>query len=668
MSFQQIYDDYVDVIKKAQAVDRAEAEIVSKFAIFVHDAFGVNAHDFIQEQTIRMAQIESSGRIDLLFGGLVLEFKKKLTRNTGARQLENYLRGLADKGQEYTGIFTDGLQFEIYTLTDEIYTQVDSFDLSDMPAETARLRLDAYLFSQHNTPPTAEDIVLRYGNSSPTFRKASLELRRLLGKVKDSPMLATWRVQWERLLSKVYGSNVADDELFIRHTYLSQFAKLLAYVALNNRLPDDSDTVKNIIKGDAFKSNGVNNIGEADFFSWILMDEIANDAVNLFNRLAQTFVVYNLSRIDQDLLKQLYQNLVDAKDRHDLGEYYTPDWLAELTLRDINYKAGQSLLDPTCGSGSFLFAAIKHLDKQGLKGWELVSFAIENIMGTDVHPLAVTIARINYLLALSEHLRQEDSSTSAQLVSIPVYMADALIEPLQNEGAGILTVPVAELKSNEVFNIPNETAQEARLLTKVVNLMEGLARTPKPDKSRFAEAVGKLHEENGITPAEMNLVQWANNLTLLKKLIEADRNGIWAYILKNSARPLMFAKRKFDVVVGNPPWLAYRYIKNSEYQAVVKSLYLYYELIQSNQHKLFTQMDLSTLFYALARDRYLNDGGTLAFVMPRSVITGAKQHRLFQKKGITRALDMCYVEPLFKVHTAVLIYDGTEAEETLPTD
>ena len=110
--------------------------------------------------------------------------------------------------------------------------------------------------------------------------------------------------------------------------------------------------------------------------------------------------VYDLSAVRQDLLKQLYQNLVDPETRHDLGEYYTPDWLAQLTLQEIDYRAAQSLLDPACGSGTFLFNAIRRLADNGLTGRDLVDFALNNIVGTDVHPLAVTIARINYMLAL----------------------------------------------------------------------------------------------------------------------------------------------------------------------------------------------------------------------------------------------------------------------------
>ena len=94
----------------------------------------------------------------------------------------------------------------------------------------------------------------------------------------------------------------------------------------------------------------------------------------MLRRLADSLRVDDLSQINEDLLKQLYQDLVDPETRHELGEFYTPDWLAELTLEEIGYQPGQSLMDPSCGAGTFLFLAIRRLAAQGLTGWALVDF------------------------------------------------------------------------------------------------------------------------------------------------------------------------------------------------------------------------------------------------------------------------------------------------------
>ena len=95
---------------------------------------------------------------------------------------------------------------------------------------------------------------------------------------------------------------------------------------------------------------------------------------------------FDWKKLDEDLLKMLYQELVDPADRSGLGEYYTPNWSAELVLEDIGYS-GATLLDPSCGSGTFLFCAIRRLKKQGLKGEKLLRFAMDSLIGSDVIPL-----------------------------------------------------------------------------------------------------------------------------------------------------------------------------------------------------------------------------------------------------------------------------------------
>src|SRR5207244_7694315 len=126
--------------------------------------------------------------------------------------------------------------------------------------------------------------------------------------------------------------------------------------------------------------------------------------------------------------------------RHGLGEFYTPDWLAELSLREIGYRPGQSLLDPACGSGTFLFTAIQLLIAQGVTGQKLVDFALENIMGMDVHPLAVTIEKIDYMLAILPHM--QDGKRRGQQRIIPVSMANALQVPIGLHHIEVIEVPV----------------------------------------------------------------------------------------------------------------------------------------------------------------------------------------------------------------------------------
>lgn len=660
---------YIENITKAHTSQQPERQVSHLFLGFISDAFGVKYEDIELEHHVTMTKVQKHGYIDALLGDLLIEFKRgiKTVPESAVHQLRDYMRDMPEL-HRYVGMLTDGIRFHTYVLDEaEEVKEVDQFDITKASAEAAWLWLDSYLFSRQSIQPTAADIVQRFGISSPTFQLVSQTLRRQLSKVADRSELDVWRGQWRALLSKVYGSDIADDELFIRHTYLSQFAKLLAFAALQGR--PDRNMIHLVVNGEAFHQHGVSNIGENDFFSWALMDGIRKESLDLLYGLAVELQVYDLSAVRQDLLKQLYQNLVDPETRHDLGEYYTPDWLAQLTLQEIDYRAPQSLLDPACGSGTFLFSAIRRLADHGLTGPKLVEFALNNIMGTDVHPLAVTIARVNVLLALTEHF--ETSNGESEVMPLPVFMADSLLRPLENRSEESITIAV-DWDKDELFRIPLESASDATKLTKTIEYMDQFAKIASDPQqmneiTRLFKSV--IHDVvyDGLTnPTFIKL--WESNFKLLVGLIREGRNSIWAYILKNLSRPLVLAERGFDVVAGNPPWLAYRYISSAVYQDEVKDLCFYYQLIDPGDVQLFTQMDLSTLFFAHARDRYLKDDGVLAFVMPRSAITGAKQHRPFQGQGMSRILDVQNVKCLFNVPSAVLILSKDDVRpQHIPT-
>lgn len=127
-----------------------------------------------------------------------------------------------------------------------------------------------------------------------------------------------------------------------------------------------------------------------------------------------------------DLFKPLYQGIFAARTRHGGGEHYTPDWLADLVLRELPFlpAAGRRLLDPSCGSGTFLLRAFEATrtseSARGLDKQALGSLLLSQITGFDREPLAVLSARANLAIALLQH------SIPVQYQTLPVYLLDAL--------------------------------------------------------------------------------------------------------------------------------------------------------------------------------------------------------------------------------------------------
>src|SRR5204863_7890798 len=100
-----------------------------------------------------------------------------------------------------------------------------------------------------------------------------------------------------------------------------------------------------------------------------------------------------------------------------------------------------------------------------------------------------------------------------------------------------------------------------------------------------------------------------------------------------------------------------------------KKLTFHYGLLAPGDRKLNTHIELATLFFEHCRQAYLkSEEGTIAFVMPRSVITGAKQHNAFQQHGFSRILDLKRVAPLFNVETCVMLREyGQVYTKAIPT-
>ena len=513
-------------------------------------------------------------------------------------------------------------------------------------------------------PIDAENLLLDFGPKSEISIEA---ISVLYEKIKNSKSERTKMLfeDWKRVFSQVcayspeklieltnyYGikEKEVDTEklLFCVHTYYTLLMKLLTSEVVTLftdgmigsylkrleeaylRSPKDLlNELRDLEEGGIFSQLGIKNFLEADYFGWYpdeWDEKIANSIVKIIKGLLDyepATVELDPDRV-KDLFKRLYQNLVPKKIRHDLGEYFTPDWLAELLLNEVGYDGDpeKRVLDPACGSGTFLVLAIKRIREYATEHFinegELTKKIVENVRGIDLNPLAVLASKANYIIALSDLLRYRPREG----IDIPIYLADS-ISVIRK--ATLYGEDEYELNTNEgKFWITKEVIDK-KLLYHVLRVINEGAKLGL-NKEEFRKFLSK-----NIPLSKASVESFLRLYEKILKLERLGKNKIWTNLLKNSFAPMLIGK--FDYVVGNPPWINWENLPEF-YRNSTKFLWDTYGLIDMTKGIGLRgiKRDVATLFVARCFSQYTNEKGVLGFLIPYNVIKtqGAAGFRTF---------------------------------------
>jgi hypothetical protein len=452
-------------------------------------------------------------------------------------------------------------------------------------------------------------------------------------------------------------------------------------------------------KGSIYRWYGIRNFLESEMFSWYI-DEWCNEIYEVVKEIVKKLDDYDIEVLTQDLssardlFKLLYEELVPReKVRKYLGIYTTPDWLAELVLdelglsvEDLKKLEAQSkdplsikLLDPGVGTGTFLSLAIQRLVAylRQRYGGEIPKdvakkalLAItKNVVGFDIDALAILTAKTNYLIALAASNLL--AHKGGEEIEIPIYMTNSVVTAEERRDKAmvivdsksvtieVVRIPITVEEVGE-FLLPSKLVKSAEFATLLSDVGSLLERNLSENSSEVLET---LKNYTKICESEDEEKAWIKLLTeFYSKLLKLKNRGldaIWIPIIKSYTTSTMFEKM-FDYVVGNPPWIAYRYIANPEYQNIVKSLIAGTYGLVLDEH-LMTHMEMATLFFVRVLDLYLREGGLIGVVMPRAIFS-ADQHSNFRigkvskvKYRIAEIIDCENVKPLFYVPTCAII-------------
>lgn len=612
--------------------NRTEADIQSDIrSLLLSGQFGLD------EPRLEVQTGDGTGRrIDVQVGATVIEVKKDLDAagvlGKAIKQLAGYVQTKTEQEQSrYNGILTDGRLWLLY----ESNPATGSFDqqsklllgAQEGSGSTLVEWLRSVLATHSNVKPVASTIEATLGASSPAYAQDHAYLAGLYERVADDPTVALKRDLWARLLRSALGTDFEDTtRLFVDHTLLVIEAAAIGHAIMGIPVEALIADPAAMLDGAAFRDGDIHNVIESDFFDWLLTDP---DGPRFVTRLIRRVSVFNWHDAQHDVLKVLYESVIHADTRRRLGEYYTPDWLAEgIVTKCVTDPLHQRVLDPACGSGTFPFHAarlfLKAADDAGWNNERALTELQDHVFGLDIHPVSVILARITYLLALGDRLQQQRGS-----VSVPIHLGDT-IQWAQDAAADENSIRV-RVDGSDL------TAQQAMLLDMAQILAFPLSNIDDPDTfdRLVRDMTARAQEHTDATkkhPSVLPILRrygvadgpdgqvLTQTFKLLCDLNAQGRDSIWGYFVRNQVRPLWLSMRGrcVDVLVGNPPWVAYRNMTASmqeQFKAFSERRSLWHG------KKVATHQDLVGLFIARAVELYLNDGGAFGFVTPLSVLS-----------------------------------------------
>ena len=662
----------------------------------------------------------ATGRPDSVYGSVIVEYKEPgtLSPNKDAAPnkavIEQLKRRFSDMNREehrnwssMFGVGTDGKYFIFLRFRRDKWSDEDPLPVNRYSTE--RFLWALYNLGQKGKPYLPDYLHGDFGSDSPVAQEG---VRALYEEIlaTENPKAQVFFNQWKILFGEVCGYDVENlsDKLkklaefyvvkgkpqpapllFAVHTYYAILIKLLAAEIVsffNPWMPRQVEKLQSattpaklkreledLERGGIFHQMGITNFLEGDLFSWYLA--VWSPPIEaLVRKMVTKLDEYNPGTFSEepaqsrDLLKKLYQQLFPKSVRHDLGEYYTPDWLAEHVLNELGYVGDpdKRLLDPACGSGTFLVMAINRIrrwydqnrEKCAYDEGELLKKILANVIGFDLNPLAVMAARTNYLVAIKDLIRHVDH------VEIPVYLCDSIMTPAEYgdlfSGATlgkVAKVPCSAMKPPHLL-VPKEIAQSPKEVAKYADVLEQCVKNAYAPE----EFLSRCRDEG------LNITATDAHLDLYKELVKLDKankNGIWARIIKNNFAPLFVGR--VDYVAGNPPWITFENLPSEYRPDLIRVFDDHYNLFVAQglaaRHG-SSAIDISALFPYVSVERYLSRFGKLGLVITQTLFqsiaaSGFRKFRLPDGTGlgVTKIHDMVSLQPFDDAtnKTAVLI-------------
>jgi len=710
--------DMISRCRRLRDEGRPEAVLRSELASRLRQVFPdtadqgwINHYTEGTEATTRIGTAgggTASRFIDTLVRSTVIEFepdlRKEARRRGGYRQVKEYAAGAIRAGipeAQVRGILSDTVEWHVYdvhvaegvspgdcTPEDVTLVEVESFTAETADDETARrfkTYLRKHLAREQSRPIGSRFIAGDLGLESPAYGRLTESLLRLVRDARAADVSVKLATDlWSRFvdyLERAEGEFRAQS--YVDEAYVAILARLLCANTLEKHacLSDEPELAA-ILTGEFFETRyHLRNMVEMDYFGWMFRSEYLSHVLPVAREIQSDLYAYDFSTVqEEDLFGRLMSQLARKTQRKLLGQEWTPRWiacaLAEKCISLLPRNEPPCFIDMCCGSGSIMAEVIKAARRA--KPRAPFAQLATAVTGFDIDPLAVMLAKTTWVVTLADEIRGSEVQTT-----VPVYHADSLFAvtpttrrvPMPGEAAEI----VVELDGHTVSLPAGLVSPEQRgMFDDIVDWCYDEARGARHSGGTAgitAERAGQLvagltnrhgvelsaEEADGTSRAVLELARRMGALAV------ANRNGIWAFILRNTYRPGLLAGQ-FNGLVSNPPWLTMSQLAENPYKDHLSDRAQAYGIKPSGAAHLHLELATTHLLHAV--DRYLKAGAGVACLVPGTVLNGQHHAKLRDGAyleaerpvpfGLREVWDV--VAGTFKVRAVVLI--GTKSVNT----
>lgn len=654
--------------------------------IFPDGEWWVNEHIDVCERKLQYSTTARTKRgfVDNLVGATAIEYEPDLSNASvhrhGLAQVQEYCAGLLQSGAAQdlvVGVLSDTVLWESYEVESFAWSKdaagqdtvvdksvklklIERLEVKDSTTASAKLLVAfwrRFLGRQGARRLEAETIARDLGLKSKFFAVSYGDLKSTVNAqlVARPEYAIVLKELWKKFVGFVSGSKNPvefDPASYAAELYVLTLTKLvLANVLSGKALTSTNGELRDILNGVFFETLHIKNLVEYDYFGWMNETGAVEDLLPVARQIQEDVSAYDYrSPPAEDLFGRFLLELPSAKQRILLGQQWTPAWLAakavKWTFENLPEGEAPALLDMCCGSGTMVVEALK-LRKTQLAltltpqaRYEQLRFTIT---GFDIDPLAVMLAKASWLLATRDALQPP---TAIESIFIPIYNADSLMRVTgvsEEIDAGLERGTVRLEFADQSVNLPAFLVAPAcqrqfdALLDSCYPFALSLAAShgvaTTADISDIIENSG-IDSVANIQPAQLiEATAFASQfIDAVRQLQMQRRNGIWAFVLKNSYRPALVAGQ-FNGLVSNPPWMALSKLADNPYAKFLGTKAKELDVCPAGSS--FHQTELSTVFLLHAVERFLSEGAAYACIVPETVLNGAHQEKFRRGKYLT---------------------------------